>query len=111
MSRRTGAKTPERRAHRAAQIAQRKGHGWRCFYCRRPFTEQRRWTFDHYIPYRLWRTTRLRNLVLACESCNAAKADALPWTVAALLLQRVLHDELWWRACMPATASEYRPAA
>ncbi|MEV5441419.1 HNH endonuclease signature motif containing protein [Streptomyces sp. NPDC052644] len=86
-SKRTGARTAEDRARRAAQIAQRKCHGWQCFYCRRPFSDERPWTFDHYIPYSLWRTARLRNLVLACGPCNERKADALPWTVVVLLLR------------------------
>ncbi|MFH9225928.1 HNH endonuclease [Streptomyces lydicus] len=87
MSSRCGVKRPADRLRRAQQIAQRKVHGWRCFYCRRPFTEALPFTFDHYVPYRFWRTTRLRNLVLACQPCNAAKADSLPLTFALLLLR------------------------
>ncbi|MFB6567356.1 HNH endonuclease [Streptomyces noursei] len=108
---RCGYKTPEERERRAQKIAQRKVQGWRCFYCRRPFTEARPFTFDHYIPYRIWRTTQLKNLVLACGPCNEAKADRLPWTVALLLLKRVRENELWRLACAPANPALYGPAA
>ncbi|MFD8640776.1 HNH endonuclease [Streptomyces zaomyceticus] len=70
-----------------------------CFYCRRPFTDDEPPTFDHYIPRAIWRTWRQRNLVLACGPCNQAKADALPWTVAALVLRNVRHGVEWRRAC------------
>jgi 5-methylcytosine-specific restriction endonuclease McrA len=83
---RTGAKTPKIRARRAQEIASRRYHGWRCFYCHQPFGNELPYTFDHYVPYSLWRTSWLRNLVLACEPCNTAKADALPITFAWLLL-------------------------
>ncbi|MEV8396183.1 HNH endonuclease signature motif containing protein [Streptomyces sp. NPDC057596] len=63
-------------------------HGPRCFYCRRKFgtTRLRRKTLDHYIPYRIWPGWNIENLVLACERCNNAKADSLPWPVVWLLL-------------------------
>lgn len=111
MSARINAKTPEQRRRLVQQLASRKGCGWWCFYCRAPFTDEQRPTFDHYIPYRLWRTGSHRNLVLACAPCNTAKADALPWTVAVLLLARVRSQPLWWVACMPATAEQYEEAA
>ncbi|MEW2083495.1 HNH endonuclease signature motif containing protein [Streptomyces sp. NPDC005283] len=89
------------RAHLARQLASRKGCGWWCFYCRAPFTETRRPTFDHYIPYSAWKTGRRRNLVLACSACNTAKADRLPWTVAAVLLRKVRTSPAWRAACTP----------
>ncbi|MFE9391212.1 HNH endonuclease [Streptomyces sp. NPDC006784] len=111
MGSRNGAHSPEQAQYRARRIAARPGQGWRCFYCRRPFDDTRPWTFDHYIPYRLWRTGRLRNLVLACDPCNQAKGDALPLLLALLLIKRVRENEVWWRACMPAAADDYREAA
>ncbi|MGW3427517.1 HNH endonuclease [Streptomyces melanosporofaciens] len=65
--------------------------GARCFYCRRNLRSKgrRRKTIDHYIPYRLWPAWELENLVLACEACNLRKADALPLTLAWLLLRTV----------------------
>jgi 5-methylcytosine-specific restriction endonuclease McrA len=62
--------------------------GKRCFYCRRHFKKHtnRRCTLDHYVPYSLWRGWDLANLVLACEACNCRKGDALPLTLAWLLL-------------------------
>ncbi|MEE1818481.1 HNH endonuclease [Streptomyces sp. SP18ES09] len=73
--------------------------GGSCFYCRKPFTDETPATFDHYIPRAIWRTWRQRNLVLACEPCNHAKGDLLPWPVAALLLRNVRHSDVWQRAC------------
>jgi len=62
--------------------------GRRCFYCRRNFKKSRlrRKTLDHYVPHRIWPGWDLSNLVLACEGCNLAKADALPWPLVWLLL-------------------------
>ena len=60
--------------------------GARCFYCRHHFTDLHTATFDHYIPYRVWRTHRQENLVLACWDCNQAKADRLPWPLVWALL-------------------------
>ncbi|MBT2493681.1 HNH endonuclease [Streptomyces sp. ISL-96] len=101
MSKRINAKN---RAVLAQRLAERSGCGWCCFYCRSPFTETSRATFDHYIPYWLWRTGRQRNLVLACGPCNSAKADALPWAVAVLLLQKVRSSPVWRAACTPPAA-------
>lgn len=51
----------------------------RCFYCRTPFADPATdATFDHYVPYALWPTNVRHNLVVACQPCNNAKADALP---------------------------------
>lgn len=63
-------------------------HGARCFYCRRNFRRRpmRRKTLDHYIPHRIWPGWDIANLVLACERCNLAKGDALPWPLVWLLL-------------------------
>lgn len=63
-------------------------HGSRCFYCQRNFkkTPLRRKTLDHYIPHRIWPGWNVDNLVLACEGCNLAKEDALPWPLVWLLL-------------------------
>lgn len=62
--------------------------GARCFYCRAPFpADLVGVTLDHYVPYSLWRESRPRNIVLACEPCNSRKADALPVSFAWLLLR------------------------
>jgi 5-methylcytosine-specific restriction endonuclease McrA len=74
----------KRRGKVRAALAARDGH--KCFYCGQSFTELRKATLDHYIPYRLWRGWRQENLVLACETCNSAKGDALPWPLVWLLL-------------------------
>lgn len=68
--------------------ALRERDGGRCFYCRRNFKKrsQRRKTLDHYVPHRIWPGWGLDNLVLACERCNLAKADSLPWPFVWLLL-------------------------
>lgn len=70
--------------------------GIRCFYCRRHFkkSEGRRKTLDHYVPHRIWPGWHLDNLVLACEGCNLAKDDALPWPLVWLLLA-VYRPEDW----------------
>lgn len=76
----------EARAYLQCVLAARDGR--RCFYCRRNFRARpgRRKTLDHYIPHRLWPGWNVDNLVLACERCNLAKADALPLPLAWLLL-------------------------
>lgn len=64
-----------------------------CFYCRRPFADPAmEATFDHYLPSALWLTRRHNapwNVVLACQDCNGAKGDALPWPLVWLLLARL----------------------
>ncbi|GAA3531460.1 hypothetical protein GCM10022419_008200 [Nonomuraea rosea] len=66
--------------------------GPRCFYCRAPFADpSTEATFDHYLPSALWLTGRHNapwNLVLACDPCNGAKGDRLPWPLVWLLLAR-----------------------
>lgn len=83
-----------------------------CFYCGRSFDKLSELldeaTLDHWIPQALGGGSDQENLRLACEPCNAAKADRLPWVVALTLLQLVRDDESWWRACMPASAVQYR---
>lgn len=74
----------KRRGKVRAALANRDGH--KCFYCGQSFTEKVRATLDHYIPYSLWRSWRQENLVLACQACNEAKADLLPWPLVWLLL-------------------------
>ncbi|MGW5684585.1 HNH endonuclease [Nonomuraea sp. NPDC003754] len=64
-------------------------HGSRCFYCGTPYSDPTVATFDHYLPYWLWRRYSRSNLVLACEPCNQAKADMLPWPLVWLLLAAV----------------------
>ena len=52
--------------------------GMACFYCRTPFADATAATIDHLVPQSVIPGWRLANLVLACEPCNAAKADTLP---------------------------------
>ena len=75
---------PVRRRNLIGKLAKR--HGYRCFYCARSFSDDGQVTFDHYIPYRVWRTGRHDALVLACQPCNERKADVLPWPLVWLLL-------------------------
>lgn len=85
-----GRKVPgSAKGERGRQLRVRLAHrdGACCFYCRRGFPDPTAATLDHYVPYRLWRTWRLVNLVLACEPCNTRKADCLPILLALLLLQ------------------------
>lgn len=86
--------TEERRTYFHCAIQNRDGR--RCFYCRRNFRRRpmRRKTLDHYIPHRIWPGHELDNLVLACERCNLAKADSLPWPLVWLLLA-VFQRENW----------------
>jgi len=49
-----------------------------CFYCGHVFADLASATLDHLVPYSQMPTWRQANLVLACEPCNAAKADQLP---------------------------------
>ncbi|MFE4828385.1 HNH endonuclease [Streptomyces sp. NPDC056672] len=68
-------------------VAGRDGH--HCHYCARPFApDLADATLDHYVPYCLWPMNRPRNLVLACEPCNQAKADRLPLPLALILAAR-----------------------
>ncbi|MFG2219554.1 HNH endonuclease [Streptomyces sp. NPDC048685] len=73
-----------RRRALKAQLACRRG--WRCTYCRRPFTALREATLDHIVPVSLYRTWAAVNLTLACRPCNHAKADRLPLSMALLLV-------------------------
>ncbi|MEU3105589.1 HNH endonuclease [Streptomyces griseoflavus] len=84
----------EARAYFQCALAARDGR--RCFYCRRNFRARpmRRKTLDHYIPHRIWPGWAVDNLVLACERCNLAKADSLPWPLVWLLLA-VFRPENW----------------
>ncbi|MET8947443.1 HNH endonuclease [Streptomyces sp. NPDC004542] len=84
--------TEEQRAFFQCAISARDGR--RCFYCRRNFRRRpmRRKTFDHYVPHRYWPGWDLDNLVLACERCNLAKADSLPWPLVWLLLATFTQD-------------------
>ncbi|MGJ6961159.1 HNH endonuclease [Streptosporangium sp. G11] len=68
--------------------------GSRCFYCWAPVENPTTLTFDHYIPLRMWRTSKPQNLVLACRPCNEAKADKLPWPLVWLLLDRAREVEV-----------------
>ncbi|MEU6101162.1 HNH endonuclease [Streptomyces flaveolus] len=78
--------TPEARTFLHCFLKGRDGS--RCFYCRRNFRRRpgRRKTLDHYIPHRIWSGWDVDNLVLACERCNLAKDDVLPWPLVWLLL-------------------------
>ncbi|MFF3534752.1 HNH endonuclease [Streptomyces sp. NPDC002466] len=80
-----------RRRTRKQQLARR--HGWRCTYCRRPFTAPREATLDHIVPVSLYRTWAAVNLTLACRPCNHAKADRLPLSMALLLLWSQAGDQ------------------
>ncbi|MEU4964170.1 HNH endonuclease [Streptomyces smyrnaeus] len=81
----------------ALRVEIQKRDGQRCFYCHRNFKRgpMRRRSFDHYIPYCMWRGWEVSNLVLACVGCNLAKGAALPWTVAVLLLRYVEQNPGW----------------
>ncbi|MFE1407022.1 HNH endonuclease [Streptomyces sp. NPDC058770] len=80
-----------RRRTRKQQLARR--HGWRCTYCRRPFTAPREATLDHIVPVSLYRTWAVVNLALACRPCNHAKADWLPLSMALLLVWSQAGDQ------------------
>ncbi|MGW3352581.1 HNH endonuclease [Nonomuraea rubra] len=64
-----------------------------CFHCGTRFADpSTEATFDHYLPSTLWRTRRHNapwNVVLACDGCNGAKGDRLPWPLVWLLLARL----------------------
>ncbi|MFF9861101.1 HNH endonuclease [Streptomyces tendae] len=84
--------TAQRKKYRA-KIAERDGRA--CLYCAHPFADDLTdATLDHYVPWTLWRSNRVINLVLACERCNLAKADALPLPLVWLLLA-VYRPENW----------------
>lgn len=87
--------TPERRDFFHCAIQNRDGQ--RCFYCHRHFRRRpmRRKTLDHYIPHRYWPAWELDNLVLACERCNSAKGDSLPWPLVWLLLNTFFRRDNW----------------
>ncbi|MER5259731.1 HNH endonuclease [Streptomyces sp. NPDC002855] len=78
--------TVEQRTSLQCRLKERDGK--RCFYCARNFRARplRRKTLDHYIPHWLWPAWEVDNLVLACERCNLAKGDVLPWPLVWLLL-------------------------
>ncbi|WP_328746359.1 HNH endonuclease [Streptomyces sp. NBC_00285] len=86
--------TPELRTALHCELRSR--HGSRCFYCHRHFRHRpmRRKTLDHFIPHHIWPGWDVDNLVLACERCNLAKADNLPWPLVWLLLA-VYRPENW----------------
>lgn len=48
---------------------------WRCFYCGCSIWE--RYTIDHVIPLSKGGSNKVKNIVLACESCNHEKGDRL----------------------------------
>ncbi|MEU6228762.1 HNH endonuclease [Streptomyces sp. NPDC047042] len=79
-----GTLNASRTRARKFQLAQR--DGLRCAYCRAPFAALGEATMDHVVPLSLWRTWSADHLVLACRSCNEAKADRLPLSIALLLL-------------------------
>ncbi|QLJ05709.1 HNH endonuclease [Streptomyces sp. NEAU-sy36] len=88
--------TLEQRGFVHCTLASRDGR--RCFYCRRNFKSgrpMRRKTIDHYIPHRIWPGYELDNLVLACERCNLAKGDLLPWPLVWLLLNTFFARDAW----------------
>jgi 5-methylcytosine-specific restriction endonuclease McrA len=69
--------TASQRARRKAALVARDGAT--CWYCGHQFEpDLSDATVDHLIPRSELLTWRLAALVLACEPCNAAKADTLP---------------------------------
>lgn len=80
--------SPNAARKRDAKARLLRRHGARCFYCRTVFATPADATLDHYIPYALWRTWWVPNLVLACVDCNQVKGDRLPWPLVWLLLSR-----------------------
>lgn len=75
-------------ARREVRAYVAKRDGARCHYCRTEFGDDLTGvTLDHYVPYSVWPVSKPRNLVLACDPCNNAKADALPWPLVWLLLR------------------------
>lgn len=93
------------RPRKILKVIERDGPG--CFYCGKVLAPEEI-TLDHWIPQSIWPCNRSRNLRLACGPCNAAKGDSLPFVVAFLVLRKVRDSELWWRACTPPSAIEYR---
>lgn len=82
---RQGRPSTARRKKYRAMVAERDGHA--CHYCRAPFAgDLADASLDHYVPWALWRQNRVCNFVLACEPCNTAKADVLPWPLVWVLL-------------------------
>ncbi|MEW1722179.1 HNH endonuclease [Streptomyces sp. NPDC093109] len=70
--------------HRRSMLAKRDGR--QCFYCHQPFNCRLTGaTIDHVVPRSLFSTNAQVHLVLACFSCNQAKADRLPLSIALLL--------------------------
>jgi hypothetical protein len=61
--------------------------GWKCFYCRSPLmVPASSFTTDHYLPRALGGSDKKWNKVASCRPCNEAKADALPWPLAVVIL-------------------------
>lgn len=82
----------EKRRLKRLEIAERDGA--RCFYCRKP-ADPETLTLDHWIPKSIYDCSRTRNLRLACEPCNTAKADALPLALVWLLLRYAADPALY----------------
>lgn len=81
---RTHQLNARRRRARKFQLAARDGA--HCAYCRALFTNLKHATLDHVVPIRLLRTWSAAHLVLACRTCNHAKADRFPLLMALLLI-------------------------
>lgn len=47
-----------------------------CFYCGKKLTKET--SVDHVIPWKLVRTDKIWNFVLACKTCNSKKNDRIP---------------------------------
>ncbi|MEV6682393.1 HNH endonuclease [Streptomyces erythrochromogenes] len=84
---RTHQLNARRRRARKFQLAVRDGA--HCAYCLAPFAHLKHATLDHVVPLRLLRTWSADHLVLACRSCNHAKADRFPLLIALLLVHTV----------------------
>jgi 5-methylcytosine-specific restriction endonuclease McrA len=57
-------------------IALIKQHGRVCYYCREKL---KKFQVDHFVPLSRGGSNWPRNLVIACRSCNLAKAAKMPW--------------------------------
>ncbi|MEV8205416.1 HNH endonuclease signature motif containing protein [Streptomyces sp. NPDC079189] len=100
--------TASRRRLRKEQLARR--HGARCTYCLRPFASLREATLDHIAPRSLFPTWSVVHLMLACRSCNHAKADRLPLSMALLLAWSTTPDQPTVHPVEEVDGPDFHPA-